>query len=383
MPGLLLPSKQKAILTPTMGPELNLHETIINVTPPEIGEVVVRIAWTGLCGSDATFSIGPKPGFPARNHIAGHEGIGHIVQSWDPADLGKPVALRYMAYSCQACKYCLRGLHTSCPKRVSFPQHHNGSFQQFATVPRHTLIPLPDYVFDVDGAEGGVSPAVYTAALCSGSAAVKALKAANPKAGDVVVVIGIGGAIGGLMGLIAKHVYAAKVISVDVSSKAGDPSLNIKTDNAVCDVFLAAPEAEAEERKFASELMQACRRLRGPNEVFDHAADSLICCSNRIAGFKNLVDYVCDGGTIIINGSPSDGERLDFPLFGVVERQINIHGHLMGGVAEMYQCLEYIRAGLIKPWIQEIDLSEVPRYLKNFKCLRNSASVCRNGTSVM
>lgn len=207
-----------------------------------------------------------------------------------------------MAYSCQACKYCLRGLHTSCPKRVSFPQHHNGSFQQFATVPRHTLIPLPDYVFDVDGAEGGVSPAVYTAALCSGSAAVKALKAANPKAGDVVVVIGIGGAIGGLMGLIAKHVYAAKVISVDVSSKAGDPSLNIKTDNAVCDVFLAAPEAEAEERKFASELMQACRRLRGPNEVFDHAADSLICCSNRIAGFKNLVDYVCDGGTIIING---------------------------------------------------------------------------------
>lgn len=51
MPGLLLPSKQKAILTPTMGPELNLHETIINVTPPEIGEVVVRIAWTGLCGS--------------------------------------------------------------------------------------------------------------------------------------------------------------------------------------------------------------------------------------------------------------------------------------------------------------------------------------------
>lgn len=73
--------------------------------------------------------------------------------------------------------------------------------------------------------------------------------------------------------------------------------------------------------------------------------------------------------------SPSDGERLDFPLFGVVERQINIHGHLMGGVAEMYQCLEYIRAGLIKPWIQEIDLSEVPRYLKNFKCLRNSGKV--------
>ncbi|XDG07558.1 hypothetical protein ABKA04_007173 [Annulohypoxylon sp. FPYF3050] len=337
MPGFSLPSKQKAILTPTMGPELNLHETIIDVTPPAIGEVVVRIAWTGLCGSDVAFSIGPKPGFPTHNHIAGHEGIGHIVQSRDPADLGKPVALRYMAYSCQACKYCLRGLYTSCPKRISFPQHHNGSFQQFATVPRHTLIPLPDYVFDVDGAEGGVSPAVYTAALCSGSVAVKALKAANPKVGDVVVVIGIGGAIGGLTGLIAKHVYAANVIGVDVSSKAGDPSLNGATDNAVCDVFLSVPETEVRERRYASGLMQACRRLRGPNEALnDHAADSLICCSNRIAGFKNLVDYVCEGGTIIINGSPSDGDRLDFPLFDVVERQINIHGHLMGGVAEMY-----------------------------------------------
>ncbi|OTB09485.1 hypothetical protein M426DRAFT_6755 [Hypoxylon sp. CI-4A] len=366
-----LPNNQIAILTPVMGPEINLHKTTIGITPPSAGEVVVRIAWTGLCGSDTMFCIGPKPGFPTHNHVAGHEGIGHIVQSRDPGDLGQPVALRYLAYSCQTCKYCLRGIYTSCPKRINFPQHFNGTYQQFVTAPRHSVVPLPTYVFD---SSGGVNPAAYTAALCSGSAALKAVRAVNPKPGDVVAVFGIGGAVGNLTGLIAKHVYAAKVIGVDVKSKAGDTVFETKSGNAVCDIFLCAPDAKTE-KSFAAELMQACRKLRGPSEVFDHAADALICCSNRIVGFKDLVDYVCDGGSIVLNGGPSDGDKVEFPIFEILERQINIHGQLMGGASEMYQCLEYIRAGIIKPHIQEIKMEDIPQYLKNFKSLKNSGKV--------
>jgi len=48
---IILPKDQLSVLTPVVGPTLDLHITRIAVTPPKPGEVVVRIAWTGLCGS--------------------------------------------------------------------------------------------------------------------------------------------------------------------------------------------------------------------------------------------------------------------------------------------------------------------------------------------
>lgn len=46
-----LPKIQKAILTPRVGPCLDLRYQEISVTIPRRDEVIVRIAWTGICGS--------------------------------------------------------------------------------------------------------------------------------------------------------------------------------------------------------------------------------------------------------------------------------------------------------------------------------------------
>lgn len=48
---IILPKEQLSVLTPVVGPTLNLQISKIGVSPPKPGEVVVRIAWTGLCGS--------------------------------------------------------------------------------------------------------------------------------------------------------------------------------------------------------------------------------------------------------------------------------------------------------------------------------------------
>ncbi|KAK0637631.1 alcohol dehydrogenase, partial [Lasiodiplodia hormozganensis] len=153
------------------------------------GELVVQIAWTGLCRSDACFSTGPEPGFPATHHTAGHEGIGHVVQAPDPSLLGRPVATRYPASTCATCAYCLRGIPESCPAQTNFPKHHSGAFEQFVTAPWHALLPLPQWGFD-GAAEGGVGPVAYAAALCSGSTALKALRRAGVRSGDLVIVVG-------------------------------------------------------------------------------------------------------------------------------------------------------------------------------------------------
>ena len=49
-----IPSAQKAIVTPTVKEYLNTQEAHIPIAAPRPGEVVVRIAWTGLCRSVST-----------------------------------------------------------------------------------------------------------------------------------------------------------------------------------------------------------------------------------------------------------------------------------------------------------------------------------------
>lgn len=47
----LVPSIQRGVITPSVGQVLNMRYENIPVPPPEPGEVVVRIAWTGICRS--------------------------------------------------------------------------------------------------------------------------------------------------------------------------------------------------------------------------------------------------------------------------------------------------------------------------------------------
>ncbi|KAK7409522.1 hypothetical protein QQX98_008306 [Neonectria punicea] len=199
-----------------MGSSLNLHNSTIAVRDPNPGEAVVRLLYTGICRSDACFSVGPEPGYPKYNHIAGHEGIGRIVKAHEPSHLGKTVAIRYLAFSCGSCTYCTRGLKTSCPSQLNAPKHISGTFQQYATVPISCLLDISDMMLGLGGPQ---DLAKYTAALCSGSAALKAVREATPKPGDVMVVVGICGAIGHLAGAIAKHVFGVKVIGVDFAWK--------------------------------------------------------------------------------------------------------------------------------------------------------------------
>ena len=47
----------------------------------------------------------------------------------------------------------------------------------------------------------------------------------------------------------------------------------------------------------------------------------------------------------------------------------------MGGAREMYECLEYIRSGSVKPHIVEIDMTEIPQYMSNIKTLATVGKV--------
>lgn len=147
---------------------------------------------------------------------------------------------------------------------------------------------------------GDVDPALYASALCSGSTALVSLRAAKLQPGDVVIVVGIAGAIGHLTGMIAKHVLRAKVIGIDLGSKIAS-LMHDHQDFA--DILQEAPSPHDDHiwSVFHAGLLEACVRLRGGHGV-DRAAEAAIVTSSELSGFQKLEEYICDGGTIVCAG---------------------------------------------------------------------------------
>lgn len=249
-------------------------------------------------GKDACFSIGPEPGFPKHNHIAGHEGIGQVVQSHDPSRVGQTVGIRYLGATCGSCAYCLSGLPTSCPGQLNAPKHIAGTFQEYATVPTSCLVALPDGILGTAASD----PAALCAALCSGSAALTALRAARVAAGSIVVVAGVAGAIGHLAGAMARRVFGARVVGIDLGWKC-DLLRQQKGHEQYADVLLDAVAAATgqEWSDLEARLVRACTRLR-PDKALARAADAVVVCASSESAFQNLDKYVCDGGRIVCVG---------------------------------------------------------------------------------
>jgi propanol-preferring alcohol dehydrogenase len=189
------------------------------------------------------------------------------------------------------------GLPTSCSHQINAPKQISGSFQEYLTAPVDALVLLPDHLL-----QRAPDPAALCGALCSGAAALMAVRAARLNAQSVVVVVGTGGAIGNYAATIAKNVFGAKVIGVDIESKIA--TLKAQDHQAYADVLLAAPadHADVETRAiFHHSLVESCTLVRS-NKSTQRAADAVIVAASTAAAFRQLERYVCDGGFIVCSG---------------------------------------------------------------------------------
>ncbi|KAL5610611.1 hypothetical protein FOBRF1_006728 [Fusarium oxysporum] len=291
-----IPVSQRAAITSVVSKALNVAVREVNIRSQAANEALVKILYTGICGSDVCFSTGPEPGYPGFDHIAGHEGIGEIVKCQDAALVNKIVGIRYLGATCGTCTYCLDGLPTSCPEQLNTPKQISGTFQEYVSVPMSCLMPLPE---ELQNKTLNLAP--LCAALCSGSAALMALKAARLSPESVVVVNGVAGSIGHMVGAIARRVFGAKVIGVDYGWK--NDILTAEHNREFADMLLEPPSSTSgkEWTGFITSLTQSCIQLRNWKGTA-RAADCLIICANRESAFRNMEDYVCDGGRIVCSG---------------------------------------------------------------------------------
>ena len=190
--------------------DLRIEEVAEPSTPGE-GEVTVRSAACGICGTDLheyvagpiVTPVEPHPLTGAQNpQILGHEFAGEVLAvgaGVSRVSVGDRVAIMPLAY-CGRCAYCERGLQQLCVTMGCVGLSHAwGGMAEHATVAEYQVVKLPDGVSYRQGAL--IEP---TAVAAYG------VERAGVAPGDSVLVTGAG-PIGALAALCARAAGASTV----------------------------------------------------------------------------------------------------------------------------------------------------------------------------
>jgi L-iditol 2-dehydrogenase len=175
---------------------------------PGLGDVLLRVTATGICGSDLHTFADARIGDTVLKTplVLGHEFAGVVEQIGPNVTELRPgtrVAVD-PAHPCHHCDLCERG-HPNLCRRLHFcglyPDH--GSLREFMIVPAATCFPVPDSVSDEDAAM--LEPL---------GVALHAIDLAKIRLGDRVAILGVG-PIGLLLVQAAKLAGAGEILVRD------------------------------------------------------------------------------------------------------------------------------------------------------------------------
>lgn len=170
---------------------------------PNAGEVSVRTAFCGICGTDMHVFHGNMDARVGHNRVIGHEMSGVVDAVGDgvtDVKVGQKVVVRPLDH-CGKCPACLAGHQHICHKLKFLGLDTDGAMQEIWTVPAHTIHVLPDDM-RLD----------HAALIEPVAVACHDVRMAELKQGEDVVVIG-GGPIGILCAMVARDAGGNVVVS--------------------------------------------------------------------------------------------------------------------------------------------------------------------------
>jgi (R,R)-butanediol dehydrogenase/meso-butanediol dehydrogenase/diacetyl reductase len=190
------------------------NETIqvVETTPvePGPGEVRIRVAYVGICGTDLHILHGSMDARVSRPAVIGHEmsgtveAVGADVTGWTPGDAVTVLPLDADG----TCPACRAGNSHICQNLNFIGVDSAGALQEYWTVPAETLVGIP----------AGV-PLDHAALIEPVAVAVHDVRRAGIAGGEKVVVIG-GGPIGVLIATVASRFGAeVTVLELDASRR--------------------------------------------------------------------------------------------------------------------------------------------------------------------
>jgi L-iditol 2-dehydrogenase len=175
---------------------------------PGPGEVLLKVASVGVCGSDVHYYLHGRIGSQVVTDpiIMGHEFSAWVVGLGDGAEgleVGELVAVD-PGISCGACEPCRHGHPNLCPNvRFSGTPPIDGVFAEYTLMPAENCFPLPEGFGPIEGA-----------ILEPLGIAIHSVDLAHLKAGQTVAVLGAG-PIGLLIAAVAKAAGASEILMTE------------------------------------------------------------------------------------------------------------------------------------------------------------------------
>ena len=267
---------------------------------PAPGEVRVKIANGGICGSDLHYYH--HGGFGVvriqQPMALGHEIAGVVAAVGDGVTNVKPGARVAVNPSrpCGQCLHCQEGMRNQCldmrflGSAMRFP-HVQGGFREFITVDATQAVPIAD---KLSLAEAAVAEPL---AVC-----LHAGKQAGPLLGKRVLITGCG-PIGALMILVSRFGGASEIVVTDVA----DAPLAVARKLGATHAINVAADATA---------LDPWRAGKG---VFD----TLFEASGNQAALRTALDVLRPGATLVQLGL---GGEMTLPINSIVAKELQLRG---------------------------------------------------------
>jgi len=214
-----------------------MENLILKETPIPIyedDEVLIKVAYSGICGTDLHIYHDQYPYYPPV--ILGHEFSGEIVEVGKKVRLFAPgdrVVGEPHNKACGKCYQCRNGHIQNCADKRSIGWGIDGAFAGYVVMPEHLLHKIPE----------GVSMEAAAVAEPTAIVAHQLLERAGVRAGDNVVIMGVG-PIALLAAQMAKIAGAGKVILCGCTSDI-EYRLQIAKELECYDLFIDVLKEDA------------------------------------------------------------------------------------------------------------------------------------------
>lgn len=265
------------------------------------GEVLLKVAACGICGTDVHIYHGDKGSAEVTPPvILGHELSGTVAQVGAGVTRLKPgdrVAVDPNRY-CGDCHYCNIGKKQLCSNLFAVGVNRDGGFAEYCYVPEDQCYPLADGV-----------PLEYGAMAEPLACCIHGIDRVKIRLGDTVLVIG-GGAIGLLMVQLAKQSGASLVILSEPAAIRRETGRQIGADGVI------DPSCE--------DVSERLRQLTGADGV-----DVVIECVGNTAATAQAFQAAKRGATILLFSVPKAGAIHPLSLEEVYQKELTILGSMI------------------------------------------------------
>jgi alcohol dehydrogenase, propanol-preferring len=324
----------KAAVVKEFGKPLVIEE--VPIPTPGPGQILVKVAASGVCHTDLHAADGDWPVKPKLPLIPGHEGVGPVaalgpgVTDIKEGDL---VGVPWLHDACGNCEYCVTGWETLCEKQHNTGYFVDGGYAEYVLAPAAYVGHLP----------AGTDLVTMAPILCAGVTVYKGLKETEAKPGQWVVISGIGG-LGHVAVQYAKamgfHVGAVDILEEKLAlarSYGADFTANAATEDAVAKVI---------------------------KETGGGAHGVLVVAVGR-AAFGQAIGMARRHGTVALVALPPG----DFPLpiFEVVLKRVTVRGSIVGTRQDLAECIELAVEGKVKAKCATEPLEKINEVFKRMK----------------